>query len=128
MIFLDNAIKYSPENSEINLSAKKFGSNILIEIKDRGIGIEEKEIPLLFERFYRADKARTKKDTDGFGLGLSIAKQIVEKHNGSIEVKSKPGSGTIFQIKLPDYFFRNKIKVLFSFLFNFNQLTVFQNF
>ena len=75
--------------------------NISIEIKDQGIGIEDKDIPLLFERFYRADKARTKTDTDGFGLGLSIAKDIVEKHNGAIEVKSKVGAGTVFQIRLP---------------------------
>lgn len=101
VIFLDNAIKYSPENSEVNLSAKKSGGNAVIEIKDHGIGIEKEDIPLLFERFYRADKARSKKDTDGFGLGLSIAKQIVDKHNGSIDIKSKAGSGTVFQIKLP---------------------------
>lgn len=101
VIFLDNAIKYSPNESEINLSAKKSGNNVLIEIKDQGIGIDQKDIPLLFERFYRADKARTKKDTDGFGLGLSIAKDIVDKHNGSIGVKSKPDFGTAFTIKLP---------------------------
>lgn len=101
VIFIDNAIKYSPEDSEISLSSKKSGSSIVIEIKDEGIGIDKKDIPLLFERFYRADKARSKKDTDGFGLGLSIAKQIVDKHNGSIEVKSKPGIGTVFQVKLP---------------------------
>jgi signal transduction histidine kinase len=101
VIFLDNAIKYSPEKSEVRLSTKKSGGNAIIEIKDHGIGIDEKDIPLLFERFYRADKARSKKDTDGFGLGLSIAKQIVDKHKGTIDVKSKVGSGTIFQIKLP---------------------------
>lgn len=101
VIFIDNAIKYSPERSEVEVKTKKSGSRILIEIKDHGIGVEEKELPLLFERFYRADEARAKKDTEGFGLGLSIAKQIVDKHNGSIDVKSKPGFGTNFQIKLP---------------------------
>lgn len=101
VIFLDNAIKYSPNESEINLYAKKSGNNALIEIKDHGIGIDQNDIPFLFERFYRSDKARTKKDAEGFGLGLSIAKDIVEKHSGSIEVKSKPNSGTAFIIKLP---------------------------
>lgn len=101
VIFLDNAIKYSPEKSEINLNIKESGSSALIEISDHGIGIEKQDLPLLFERFYRADKARSKKDTDGFGLGLSIAKQIIQKHNGSIDVKSKLNSGTTFKIKLP---------------------------
>lgn len=100
VIFLDNAIKYSPEKSSVNLSAKKSGSSILIEIKDQGVGIDQSDIPFLFDRFYRADKARAKKDTDGFGLGLSIAKEIVDKHNGSIDVKSKSGTGTIFTVKL----------------------------
>ena len=101
VIFLDNAIKYSPENSIIHLKSKKSGSSVIIEIQDLGIGISEEEIPHLFDRFYRSDKARSKKDTDGFGLGLSIAKQIVDKHNGSIHVKSKTGAGTVFTIKLP---------------------------
>ncbi len=101
VIFLDNAIKYSPDKSEVNLNIKKSGSYALIEIKDQGIGIEEKDMPLLFERFYRADKARTKRDTEGFGLGLSIAKQIADKHGGSIDVKSKSGEGTRFSIRLP---------------------------
>lgn len=101
VIFLDNAIKYSPEKSEVNLNIKKSGSSAIIEIEDQGIGIDKKDLPLLFERFYRADKARTKKDTDGFGLGLSIAKQIIDKHSGSIDVKSKIEFGTTFKIKLP---------------------------
>lgn len=98
VIFLDNAIKYSPEKSSINFSVIKSGGKAVVEIKDGGIGIDKKDLPLLFERFYRADEARSK---DGFGLGLSIAKDIVDKHNGSIEVKSKTGKGTVFTIKLP---------------------------
>jgi two-component system, OmpR family, sensor histidine kinase CiaH len=101
VILLDNAIKYSPENSSINLTSKKSGKNLKIEVKDQGIGIDKKDLPMLFKRFYRADSARSKKDADGFGLGLSIAKDIIEKHNGTIEVKSKPGVGTTFQIKIP---------------------------
>lgn len=98
VIFLDNAIKYSNKNSEINLSAKKSGKNALIEIKDQGAGIDKKDLPMLFERFYRSDKARS---ADGFGLGLSIAKQIVDKHNGSVNVKSQINKGTTFTIKFP---------------------------
>ncbi len=98
VIFLDNAIKYSPEKSQIDFNVKRSRGNAVIEIIDRGIGIEEKDMPLLFERFYRADQARSK---DGFGLGLSIAKDIVDKHDGSIEVKSKINRGTTFKIKLP---------------------------
>lgn len=103
VILLDNAIKYSPKNTTITLSSTSGGNlgGCKLEIKDQGIGIDEKDIPLLFERFYRADKARNKKDADGFGLGLSIAKQIVDKHNGSINVKSETGKGTTFTIKLP---------------------------
>lgn len=101
VIFLDNAIKYSLENTSINLSVKKSGSFAVIEIKDQGVGIEKEDLPFLFDRFYRADKARAKKDTDGFGLGLSIAKEIVDKHGGLIDVKSKINTGTVFTIKLP---------------------------
>lgn len=98
VIFLDNAIKYSDENTEISLSARRAGKFINIEIKDQGAGIDKDDIPFLFDRFYRADKARSK---DGFGLGLSIAKDIVDKHGGIISVRSKVNSGTVFMIKLP---------------------------
>jgi len=101
VIFLDNAIKYSPENSIIHLNSKKSGSSVIIAIKDQGFGIEKKDLPNLFDRFYRSNRARSKKDTGGFGLGLSIAKDIVDKHNGSINVKSEGGKGTTFTVKLP---------------------------
>ncbi len=101
VILLDNAIKYSDENKKINFEAKKSGGNVLIQVKDQGIGIDKNDLPFLFDRFYRADQARTKQDADGFGLGLSIAKEIVTKHKGSISVKSISGSGTVFTIKLP---------------------------
>lgn len=101
VIFLDNAIKYSTENTKVNLSTKKSGNKVLLEIKDQGTGIDKKDLPHLFDRFYRADRARTKQDADGFGLGLSIAKQIIDKHKGSIEVKSIVNEGTIFTIALP---------------------------
>lgn len=101
VIFLDNAIKYSPKNTSVSLSSDKKDGHFLIQIKDQGIGIEEKEIPHLFNRFFRTDKSRTKSEVPGYGLGLAIAKQIVERHNGLIKVKSQPGVGTTFSVQLP---------------------------
>jgi signal transduction histidine kinase len=101
VIFLDNAIKYSPKQKTVQLSSKKSDGHILIKIADQGVGIDEKDIPHLFDRFYRADKSRTKTDIPGYGLGLSIAKQIVDQHNGTIRVTSKLNKGTTFTIALP---------------------------
>jgi len=101
VIFLDNAIKYSPQKTKIKLTSKKTDSHVLVYITDQGIGIEEKDLPHLFDRFYQADKARTKLEMAGYGLGLSIAKQIVEKHHGLIKVQSQPKKGTIFTVQLP---------------------------
>jgi len=101
VIFLDNAIKYSTKQKTIHLTSKKTDGHITIEIADQGIGIDEKDIPHLFDRFYRADKSRTKTNISGYGLGLAIAKQIVDQHDGHISVKSTPDKGTIFTIELP---------------------------
>ncbi|MBI3485540.1 HAMP domain-containing histidine kinase [Candidatus Daviesbacteria bacterium] len=101
VILLDNAIKYSPKNKLIKLSAKKIDHSIQIVVKDQGIGIDQKDIPHLFDRFYRADRSRTKNNTPGYGLGLSIAKQIIEKHKGTIKVESTLGKETTFYIQLP---------------------------
>lgn len=101
VILLDNAIKYSPENTQITLSSQKTEGFIVMEVEDEGSGIDTKDKSLIFDRFYRADKSRTKKDIDGFGLGLSIAKKIINKHNGSIEVESGVDKGSTFTIKLP---------------------------
>lgn len=101
IIFLDNAIKYSPKNSQIKINSEIKNKYILLNISDRGIGISPKDIPHIFDRFYQADNARTKFKDSGYGLGLSIAKKIVEFHNGKVEVKSKLSSGTTFSIYLP---------------------------
>jgi len=100
VILLDNAIKYSPAKSEVTISAEDHGKHILLHIADNGIGIAEDDLPHLFDRFYRADTSRSKKNVDGHGLGLSIAKRIVESHNGKISVTSTEGKGTTFTIKL----------------------------
>lgn len=95
---LDNAIKYSPKHSSVNVKTKIVGKNIQLMIADAGAGIEAKDLPMIFDRFYRADPARS---TSGYGLGLPIAKQIVEEQNGNIEVRSKPGRGCTVVITLP---------------------------
>lgn len=100
VIFLDNAIKYSPKNTTVSLSSRVQDRFVEIEIKDEGVGIDKKDIPHLFDRFYRVDKSRTKTDVAGYGLGLSIAKQIVDKHNGLIKVESEMGKGTKFKVFL----------------------------
>lgn len=102
VIFLDNAIKYSPKATKINISSEKIDGNIFIHIKDQGIGVDKRDIPHLFDRFYRADKSRTKSNVSGYGLGLSIAKQIVDRHKGSVTVKSKVGEGSTFTVQIPE--------------------------
>ncbi len=99
VILLDNAIKYSDKNSEVTLSSGKTDHHIEVEVKDSGIGIDEKDIPHIFDRFYRADKSRSK--TPGYGLGLSIAKKIIERHRGSISVQANINNGTAFIVRLP---------------------------
>ncbi|MGO1367989.1 ATP-binding protein [Senegalia sp. (in: firmicutes)] len=97
---LHNAIKYTPENGAIDVSLYSKNKDVIIEITDDGIGIPEKDLEHIFERFYRVDKARTR-NTGGTGLGLAIANQIVILHQGKIEVKSEINKGTSFYIKLP---------------------------
>lgn len=103
VILLDNAIKYSKEGSIISIKTKKTKNSIIVSIADKGIGIEEKDIPYIFNRFYRSDKARSKKGINGYGLGLSIAKKIVDQHKGTIEITSKLNKGTTVIVYLPNY-------------------------
>ena len=98
IILLDNAIKYSGQNSTIFVKAKKIDSKVEVTVEDQGIGIEKKDLPFIFDRFYRAEKSRTKNDYAGYGLGLSIAKRVVSLHNGSISVESKVNKGTKFTV------------------------------
>lgn len=99
-ILVDNSVKFTPEGGKISLHQKTWKNFMVIEVEDTGIGIAQEELPHIFERFYRVDKARTKTH-GGQGLGLSIAKWIVESHHGKIEVKSLLGVGTKFIIMLP---------------------------
>lgn len=101
IIFLENAVKYSHQHTSITLTSKVIDHSVVVDIKDEGVGIAEEDMLHLFERFYRADKSRTKIEVQGYGLGLAIAKQIIDKHDGQIKVKSKQGKGTTFSIQLP---------------------------
>jgi two-component system OmpR family sensor kinase len=96
-----NAIQYTPQGGDVFLSMGKVAEQARLIIRDTGPGIPPEDLPHIFERFYRAEKSRTRGKTTGFGLGLSIAHWIVEKHGGRIEVDSKDESGTTFCIWLP---------------------------
>jgi signal transduction histidine kinase len=98
-----NAVQYTPQGGEIFLSLETIGEQARIICRDTGPGIPAEDLPHIFERFYRAEKSRTRRETTGFGLGLSIANWIVERHGGRIEVNSQEGKGTTFAIWLPLY-------------------------
>ena len=95
-----NAVKYSEPASEVLIIATSKPDHVLIEVKDHGAGISREHLPRLFERFYRSDKARSRK-LGGTGLGLAIVKHIVQAHHGEVGVLSTPGKGTTFSIRLP---------------------------
>lgn len=101
IILLDNAIKYSHEKTKIYITSHKTDHHIGIAIEDQGIGMNKADMSHIFDRFYRADKSRTKEKTSGYGLGLSIAKKIVESHKGTIQVESRLSKGSVFTITLP---------------------------
>ena len=97
---LDNAVKYSNKNGEIRLGAQRRGREIALSVSDNGIGISSEDVPRIFERFYRADKARSR-ELGGTGLGLSIVKHIAQLHGGSVEAESQLGKGATIRISLP---------------------------
>jgi two-component system, OmpR family, sensor kinase len=97
-ILLDNAIKYTPEGGTVTMAVRETDGWAELEVSDTGVGIPEDQLPLIFERFYRADKARA---SSGAGLGLAIARQVAEVHGGRIEVESTPGEGSTFTLLLP---------------------------
>lgn len=97
---LDNAVKYTPENGKIRISAAPEGNFVRIEVSDTGAGIPEADMPRIFERFYRVDKARSR-ELGGTGLGLSIVKHIVQAHGGQVSVKSAPEKGSTFSFTIP---------------------------
>jgi len=96
-----NAIQYTPQGGDVMMGLARVGDQVRIIVRDTGPGIAGEDLPFIFDRFYRAEKSRTRSNSPGFGLGLSIAKWIVENHGGTINVESKEGKGTTFAIWLP---------------------------
>jgi len=97
---VDNSIKYTDEDGEINISLRQDQDRVVIEVKDNGIGIPAEDTDKIFERFYRVDKGRDRA-IGGTGLGLSLIKQIAELHDGTVEAESVPGQGTTIRFYLP---------------------------
>jgi two-component system phosphate regulon sensor histidine kinase PhoR len=98
---LDNAVKYSRENGEIGMQAVQRGHEVVLSVTDTGIGISKDDLPRIFERFYRADKARSR-ELGGTGLGLAIVKHIAQLHGGRVEAESELGRGTTIRVVLPN--------------------------
>ncbi|TDJ50796.1 MAG: heavy metal sensor histidine kinase [Nitrospina sp.] len=101
-ILLHNAVKFTPSGGEIKITLQDLDDTVYFTIRDTGIGIPEQDLPKIFDRFYRVDKARSRMD-GGSGLGLSICKHIVDRHHGTVDVESKLGEGTKFKIRFPKY-------------------------
>jgi two-component system, OmpR family, sensor kinase len=97
-ILLDNAVKYTPDGGKITVRVEAYDGGVALAVSDTGVGIAEDQLPLVFERFHRADPSRSE---GGAGLGLSIARQIAESHGGQIRAESTPGTGSTFTLLLP---------------------------
>ncbi len=100
LILIDNAVKYSPEGGRVLVRIDGDEQNVVIRVEDSGIGIAEGDLPYIFDRFYRADKARSR-DVGGTGLGLNIAQWIASAHQAQIQVQSTPGKGSVFSVRIP---------------------------
>ena len=100
MNLLDNAIRYTPPGGKITAALEVEPAEVRIGIADNGTGISAEAAAHVFERFYRADEARSRRD-GGFGLGLSIVKWVAEAHRGAVELASQPGAGSVFTVTLP---------------------------
>jgi two-component system phosphate regulon sensor histidine kinase PhoR len=97
---VDNAVKYSDPGATVRVEARVTADQAVVAVRDRGCGIEAKHLPRLFERFYRVDKARSRK-LGGTGLGLAIVKHIAQAHGGQVRVESEAGVGSTFTLSLP---------------------------
>jgi len=100
LVLIDNAVKYTPEHGDVGIRVGQLDGKAYVEVSDSGIGIAETDLPHIFDRFYRADSARSR-DSGGFGLGLSIGDWIAKAHHGGITVNSVVGKGSCFQVWLP---------------------------
>jgi signal transduction histidine kinase len=100
LILLDNAVKYTPAGGRIDVTLREHGTTVIGEVRDNGIGIAPDDLPHVFDRFYRADRARAR-ELGGAGLGLAIARWIAETHGGAIVVASEIERGSTFEVRLP---------------------------
>src|SRR5690606_26127129 len=98
---LANALRHTPAGGTVTVRGVAAGSGVRLEVSDTGEGIPAADLPYVFDRFWRGDRARTHSDGAGSGLGLAIARQLAEAHGGEIEVSSEVGKGTVFVITLP---------------------------
>jgi signal transduction histidine kinase len=101
IILIDNAIKYSAKDTRVTLSARRHGHSATLSVADEGAGINSADLAHIFDRFYRADTARHHSGAGGYGLGLSIARSIVDVHSGTITAANRPDRGAIFTVRLP---------------------------
>jgi signal transduction histidine kinase len=100
-ILLDNSVKFTPKGGNVSVSVNKDSRCVYIKVKDSGVGIAKEDIPHIFKRFYRVDTSRSKVDVSGFGLGLAMAKRIIDLHKGTVNVISTLNKGSTFIVKLP---------------------------
>jgi signal transduction histidine kinase len=97
---IDNAIKYTPSGGRVHLSMRTEAADLIVTVQDTGIGISKEDLPFVFDRFYGADKVRSR-EVGGAGLGLSIARWIAEAHRGSVRAESALGEGSVFEVRIP---------------------------
>ena len=97
---MDNAIRYTPPGGKVDVDSPPTAARCVLAVGDTGLGIPNRDLPRIFERFYRVDRARSR-ETGGTGLGLSIVKHVAENHGGRVEVTSELGQGTRFEVRLP---------------------------
>ncbi len=97
---LDNAVKYSDPDSEVEVSATTDGVDVALSVRDHGIGIPPSDVARIFERFYRVDQARSRQ-TGGTGLGLAIVRHVATNHGGEVQVDSRLGEGSVFTLRIP---------------------------
>lgn len=101
VVLIDNAIKYSPNRSAITIDSQLRDGRLAIRVSDEGEGIAETDRDKVFDRFYRADKSRSRQNVEGHGLGLSIAKRLIESQRGTISLVDRPGKGSTFEVQIP---------------------------
>jgi len=97
---LDNAVRFTPAGGSVTVTAERNGGSVVVRVADTGVGIPSEHLPRLFERFYRVDSARSR-DEGGTGIGLAIARSVIEAHGGRIWAESRPGQGSVFAFELP---------------------------